>query len=81
MLPQTTVFINALPTNAESAIALAVLLRHRHTDEEKLVDLLVENDRLSTVIKAIRKHLPAVWAIEESWLIESEQPVYLPMAA
>ncbi len=84
MLTATTDFINALPANAESAIALAVLLRHRHTSEEQLIDLLVENDRLATVLKAIRANFPAVWTLEESWEIQQDAVPgdrYIPLAA
>lgn len=82
MLTQTTDFVNALPENAESSISLAVLLRHRLTDDERLVDLLVENDRLATVLKAIRANFPKVWTIEETWVIEHDELIgdrYVPL--
>lgn len=82
MLTQTTDFVNALPEKAESSVSLAVLLRHRLTDDERLVDLLVENDRLATVLTAIRTNFSKVWTIEETWEIKTDEAVgdrYIPL--
>lgn len=62
-----TMFLNTLTEQSESAIALGILVEHRATGEEKILDVLLTDDRISTVLGAIRQHLGAGWAFVESW--------------
>ena len=68
------VYINALellPTDerySHSAIALNVLLVHRLTGEELLLDLLTPADNFATVNAILKLHFPSrSWLFAESW--------------
>lgn len=42
---------------------------------EKLIDALLPDDRLSTVLATIRQVLGASWTTQESWAIEPLAPL------
>lgn len=66
----STIFINALPEDAQSVVALKALIANRKTDEEITLDLLLVNDRISTVLAAVRNHFAPAWTLVETWSID-----------
>lgn len=76
---KTTDFINCLPENAQSVIALGLTIINRHTGEERCLDALLVDDRLSTVFNAVREKFGAEWTLFESW--EVDLPVIEAIAA
>lgn len=66
----TTHFINALSKDSQTFVALGATLVNRRTEEEAHLDLLVDDDRIGTVFKAIRKRFSSDWDLHESWEIE-----------
>lgn len=77
---RTTDFINCLPENAQTVIALGLTIINRHTREERCIDALLTDDRLSTVFAAIREKFGADWTLFESWPID-EPAVMISIAA
>ena len=52
---------------------------HRYTGEEKTIDLVCNDDRLSTIFAAIRANFTAEWGIFETWEIEPMMPIEYPI--
>ena len=79
-----TDFINELTPNAIEPIAIAALLIHRRTGEERHIDILCNDGSFATVTKAIRKHFDFSWGLFETWEISDGSDNlsrYLPVAA
>lgn len=64
------VYVNALTPDSSTHCALMLLCCHRQTGEEKLIDALLPDDRLATVLSVIRQTLGSSWTLQESWEIE-----------
>lgn len=68
--------LNELPKDrvVDKAVALGVILQNRD-GEEIYVDLLIQDDSFSAVVRAIRKHFDRSWTIFESWEIEPDNAI------
>ena len=72
--PDTTLVTHIdpdLPAEPEHLIRLKVLLEDR-LGNERLADVVVNNDRFCFVVQAIRAHFNREWRFSESW--EAEAP-------
>jgi hypothetical protein len=63
------VYINAIEDMLKPAIALGVTIINPGTEDEKTLDMLLPDDRLTTVLPIISKLFPG-WAMFESWEIQ-----------
>lgn len=68
-------YVNALSEDSATYIALLIMAVNRKTDEEKLIDALLPDDRLGTVLATIRQALGAEWTLLECWEIEALAPI------
>lgn len=68
---KTTDFINCLPDNAPSVVALGLLIINRRNQEERCIDALLVDDRISTAFAAVKEKFGADWALFESWPIDN----------
>lgn len=69
-----TDFINGLPENAPSVIALGLLIINLRTGEEQCINALLVDDRLETALKAVKNHFGREWSLYESWSINCSMP-------
>lgn len=79
----STVYFNGLSEDSTTFCELYILCIDRRTGTEMLIDALLPDDRIATVLSAIKAALPADgrWNLVESWGIEEERPVMQPIAA
>lgn len=77
---QATDYINALTPAATCPVAIGVVLVNRHTGEERIADLLCDDDSFFTVCTAVRRHFTADWGLYESWEISDEPRLSRPIA-
>jgi hypothetical protein len=66
-----THYINCLPVDAQTAIALGLTIINHRTQEERCIDALLVDDRLPTVFAAVRDKFGANWMLFESWPIDN----------
>lgn len=69
------VYVNALSDDSSTYVALLILAVNRRTGDERLIDALLPDDRLGTVLATVRQVLGAEWTLLESWEIEPFSPV------
>ena len=68
-------YCSALTPDSFTACALMLLCVNRRTGEEKMIDALLPDDRLATVLGTIRQVLGAEWTLLESFELEPMSPL------
>ena len=68
-------YVNCLTDESATYIALLIMAVNRKTDEEKLIDALLPDDRLGTVLAVIHQVLGGNWTLLECWEIEPLAPI------
>lgn len=71
-------YVSATPENTEKIVVLMIVAKNFETEEEVLIDAILPDDGLATVLVLIRQVLGEGWTLQET--IEIEPPVVLGVA-